>query len=219
MKYLIVACGIMKNELLQVQQQGDSFVFLQQCLHNTPDKLKAAVQEEINKDEGKDWDTIILGYGLCGNGLVGIRSDRHNLAIPRVHDCISLFLGSRGKFAEEHKKEPGTYYLTPGWIEEKDSPLWNYEKYCQRLGKEIAQMAIREAFKSYTRIAFVHTGIKVLESHRNHAIENARFLGLKYEELEGSLAFFDKMLHGPWNEDFVVLRPGEEVVQTPFLEA
>ena len=65
----------------------------------------------------------------------------------------------------------------------------------------------------------MHTGIKVLESHRNHAIENARFLGLKYEELEGSLTFFDKMLTGPWDENFVFLRPEEEVIQAPFLEA
>jgi len=64
MKHLIVACGIMKNELLQVQQEGDSFVFLQQCLHNTPEKLKAAVQEEINKDEARDGDTVIREDGL-----------------------------------------------------------------------------------------------------------------------------------------------------------
>lgn len=219
MKHLVVACGIMKNELLQVQQDGDSFVFLEQCLHNTPEKLKAAVQEEINKAEGWDGDTIILGYGLCGNGLVGLKSHRHNMAIPRVHDCISLLLGSRSRYAEEHKKEPGTYYLTTGWIEEKDSPLWNYEKYSQRHGKEWAEMAIREEFKAYTRIAFVHTGINVSESHRNHAIENARFLRLKYEELQGSLTFFDQILHGPWNGDFVVLKPGEEATQEPFLDS
>ena len=78
--------------------------------------------------------------------------------------------------------------MRTGWIEEKDSPLWNYENYSQRHGKEWAEMTIREEFKAYTRIALVHTGINVSESHRNHAIENARFLELNYEELQVDVA-------------------------------
>ena len=216
MKYLVIACGVMKHELLKFESEEVSFSFLEQGLHNTPEKLKEAVQQEILKaDRG---DTIILGYGLCGNGIVGIRSERQHVVVPRVHDCISLFLGSRERYDEEHKKEPGTYYLTRGWIEEKDSPLGTCEKYSQRLGKEKAEWAIREQFKSYTRIAFVHTGIQVSEAHREHAIENARFLGLKYEEINGSLAFFEKMFLGSWDGDFVILRPGEEVTQEMFLD-
>ena len=104
------------------------------------------------------------------------------------------------------------------WIEEKDSPLGTFEKYCQRRGKEKAEWGIREQFKSYTRIAFVHTGIQVSEAHREHAIENAQFLGLKYEEIKGSLAFFEKMFQGSWDGDFVILRPGEEATQELFLD-
>jgi hypothetical protein len=217
MKYVVIACSIMKQELLKFGSDEVSFIFLEQGLHNTPEKMKEMIQQEICKVDQRG-NTIILGYGLCGNGVVGIRSEHQTLVIPRVHDCISLFLGSRGKYAEEHKKEPGTYYLTRGWIEEKDSPLGAFEKYCQRLGKEKAEWGVREQFKSYTRIAFVHTGIQISEAHREHAIQNAQFLGLKYEEIEGSLAFFEKMFQGSWDGDFVILTPGEEVTQELFLD-
>jgi hypothetical protein len=118
---------------------------------------------------------------------------------------------------EEHKKEPGTYYLTKGWIEEGKSPLGIYHEYCQRYDKETAEWVIREELKNYTRIALVDMGADLSETHRAHAKENAHFFLLRYEEIIGSLTFFEKMLRGLWDKDFIVLNPGEEVTQELFL--
>jgi hypothetical protein len=118
---------------------------------------------------------------------------------------------------EEHKKEPGTYYLTKGWIEEGKSPLGVYQEYCQRYDREIAEWVIKEELKNYTRIALVDMGADLSETHREHAKENAQFLHLRYEEINGSLAFFEKMIRGCWGEDFIILKPGEEVTQELFL--
>jgi hypothetical protein len=49
---------------------------------------------------------------------------------------------------------------------------------------------IKEELKNYTRIALVATKLGVSEAHRKHAVENARFFNLRYEEIEGSLKFF-----------------------------
>src|SRR4030066_306328 len=151
MKYLVIACNIMKDELLLFQTNGISFIFLEQSLHRTPQKMKPIIQEEIDKAAEQDWDYIILSYGLCSNGILGVKSNRHPIVIPRVHDCIALFLGSWEKYMEEHKKE------------------------------------------------------------------NAWFLHLRYEEIRGSLEFFEKMLKGLWDKDFIILRPGEEITQELFL--
>jgi len=51
---------------------------------------------------------------------------------------------------EEHKKEPGTYYLTQGWIEEGKSPLGIYQEYCQRYDQETAEWVIKQELKNYT---------------------------------------------------------------------
>ena len=216
MKRLVVACGIMKNELLQVQQDGDSFVFLEQCLHRTPQKMPSIIQTEIDKAEKEDWDYIILGYGLCSNGIVGVKAKRQPIVIPRVHDCISLLLGSHERYMEEQTKEPGTYYLTKGWIEERKSPLHEYHEYSERYGKETAEWVIREELKNYTRIALVEGGVELTEAHREHARENAKFLNLRYEEIRGSLEFFEKMLRDGWDKAFLIIEPGKEVTQELF---
>ena len=217
MKYLVIACSIMKDELLRFEREGISFVFLEQSLHRTPQKMTEVIQGEMDKVENWEGDYIILSYGLCSNGIVGIKSNSHPLVIPRVHDCIALFLGSVERYAEEHRKEPGTYYLTKGWIEEGKSPLGIYDEYCQRYDKETAEWVIRKELKNYTRIALVDMDAQLSGSHREHAKENARFLGLRYEEIRGSLEFFEKMLRGWWDKDFVILKPGEEITQDLFL--
>lgn len=217
-KSLVIACAIMREELVHVQPEGVSFVFLEQSLHRTPQKMKEAIQQEIDRAEGWEGDSIILSYGLCSNGIVGTKAIQNPVVIPRVHDCITLFLGSNERYMEEHRKEPGTYYLTRGWIEEKKSPLGIYEEYCQKYGKETAEWVIREELKNYKRIALVESELGLSETHREHARENARFLNLRYEEIKGSLDFFKKMIHGPWDRDFVFLQPGQEVTQEMFLE-
>jgi hypothetical protein len=217
-KSLVIACNITKEELLHVQSDGASIIFLEQSLHRTPQKMKGAILEEIAKTETWDGDQIVLAYGLCSNGILGVRANRHPLLIPKVHDCISLFLGSNARYMEEHQREPGTYYLTKGWIEEKKSPLGIFAEYCQRYGKETAEWVIREELKNYTRIALVESELGVEEAHRQHARENAHFLNLKYEEIKGSLDFFREIIRGPWDKDFVLLKPGEEATQEMFLE-
>lgn len=217
MNYLVIACNIMRDELLHFQTNGISFVFLEQSLHRTPQKMKPIIQEEIDKAESWDGDYIILSYGLCSNGILGVKPKSHPIVIPRVHDCIALFLGSWERYMEEHKKEPGTYYLTKGWIEEGKSPIGIYKEYCQRYDKETAEWVIKEELKNYTRIALVDIGVGLSETHREHAKENARFLHLRYEEIKGSLEFFEKMLRGCWSQDFIILKPGQEVTLELFL--
>ena len=217
MKYLVIACNIMKDELLRLQTNGISFVFLEQSLHRTPQKMKEVIQQEIDRaDAAWTGDYVVLAYGLCSNGIVGVKSNRHSLVVPRAHDCISLFLGSPDRYLEEHRKEPGTYYLTKGWIEEGKSPLGILGEYTEKYGKETAEWVIREELKNYTRILLVEMGGDVSEKHREHARENARFLNLRYEEIKGSLEYFQKMLKGSWDKDFIILKPGEEVTQDMF---
>ena len=58
-----------------------------------------------------------------------------------------------------------------------------------------------------------------LEPLRERALENARFWGLKYKTIDGSLDLLKKLLFGPYEEkDFFFYQPGEVVSQNPFLE-
>lgn len=217
MKILIIACRVLINEFRAVSPNGLHIEFLEQGLHKTPNKMGPAIQDKIN-EVGNDIDYIVLGYGSCGNGTVGIGAQRQPLVIPRAHDCITFWLGSAERHQQEHKKTPGTYYLTKGWIEEAKSPIATFNEYKERYGAETAEWVIREEFKNYTRLALVSTGAYDLAEYREHARENAAFLGVDYEEIEGSLALFEKITKSKWDKnDFAILKPGEEVAQKIFL--
>jgi hypothetical protein len=177
--------------------------------------MPAAVQEEINKAAHRR-RLYVLATVSRSNGLGAAHPPARGHS--RAHDCISLFLGSLERYQEEHGKEPGTYYLTKGWIDEGKSPLGILAEYTQRYGKETAEWVIREELKNYKRIAVVDSGNGISEEHRAHARENARFLNLRYEEIKGSLDYFARMLREPWGKDFLILRPGQEVKQEFFLE-
>jgi hypothetical protein len=207
----------MRDELKKVSTPGVQFEFLEIGLHRTPNKMPLLIQEKIH-EAADNIDYIVLGYGLCGNGTIGVKAEKQPLVIPKAHDCIDLFLGSTHARRREEQKVPGTYYLTKGWIEGGKPPLVLLEEYTERFGRETAEWVIGEEFKHYHRLVLVDSGACDLGAYRNYAQANAAFLGVTYEEIKGSLSFFEKMMKGNWNEEeFIILKPGEEISQSTFL--
>ena len=218
MEILVIACAVMKNELESVKTADINFQFLELGgLHDRPSAMAQTLQEKI-KNADRKVDYVVLGYGLCGNGIVGVKAEEQPLVIPKADDCFTLFLGSLKARRKEHNKAPGTYYLTKGYIDEAKSPLLMFEEYTKRYDRETAGWLIQELYKNYTRLVLLDMGISDLTSYRKHAQDNASFLGVSYEEIKGSLGFFEKMVQGKWNTgEFFVLQPGEEVTQEMFL--
>jgi hypothetical protein len=132
-----------------------------------------------------------------------------------VHDCISLFLGSGELYQELFSKNPGTYYLTPGWVQERNDPIGFMEKsYVPRMGREMAEWGLKEELKHYTHITLIKTDTVDMAPLRKIAKQNAEFLDMKFEEVEGSTRYFSKILFGPYTDaEFVVLKPGEAMQQ------
>lgn len=217
-KLLVLACSVMEREFQQFQNGHMDFVFLDYGLHRTPGQMAEAIQREIEKAGRKPYEGIVLGYGLCSNGIVGIQSNSHPLIIPRVHDCISLFLGSIEAYQRHSKEHPGTYYLTPGWIEKGQTPISKYESYEKSYGKETAQWVLHEEMKHYTRIVFIDTGVYPPEYYRMVARQNAEFLGVAFEEIKGSADMFKRLVRGPWEGDFLIVEPHQTLQQEMFFD-
>jgi hypothetical protein len=55
-----------------------------------------------------------------------------------------------------------------------------------------------------------------MEHYRVYARQMARRFGLRYEEIPGSDELVTKMLNGPWDDSFVVARPGETISYLDF---
>jgi len=217
----LVACEVMKPELERVRETNShvEILYLEQSLHRTPLKMPGRVQALV--DQAAEYaDRIVLGYGLCSNGIVGVEARRQELIVPRCHDCIAFFLGSPEAYAKDHEVRPGTYYLTPGWIQERKDPLGIIEDdYRPRFGRETAEWVMKEELKHYTHIVLIDTGVADIAPLRERALENARFFGMAFVEVEGkSLEYFVKLIQGPYDaKDFILLKPGQAVTQEMFI--
>lgn len=206
-------------EAIDSQEHDVEFDFQEQNLHRTPELMGGVLQQAIENAARRTDSPIVLGYGLCSNGTVGLTAPEQGLVIPLVHDCISLFLGSREAYDKAFNARCGTYYLTPGWVATGKDPLGVLEEdYVPRVGRDDAEWALHEELKHYTHITLIDTGTGDIEALRSRALENTRFLNKEYEEVRGTGAFFERMVRGPYDDgDFLVVEPGETVVQDTFL--
>ena len=82
--------------------------------------MSARLKEAVAAVDESKYEAILLGYALCSNGLVGLAARSIPLVVPRAHDCITLFLGSKERYLEYFYAHPGVYFKTSGWIERGD---------------------------------------------------------------------------------------------------
>ena len=207
---LVMACATVIEEMLPLLPPGMQHRVFDFGLHVNPERLRRTLQAAIDTVE-EPLDTIILGYGLCSQAVIGIASPRCTLVVPRVDDCIGIFLGSRSAYKEQSQAEPGTYYLTKGWIEVGDTPFAEHDRLIQRYGKERAERMIQLMLANYKRLALIDTGQYELERYREYARRTAERYNLRFEEIEGSNALVKKMIYGPWDDEFVVVPAGEAI--------
>jgi len=210
----ILACRTLEDEIMEILPKNIDADFLEYGLHNTPDKLRQELQQKINESES--YETLLFGYGLCSNGVVGLKTNKHTFVVPRVHDCISLLLGSRKQYDEEFAQFPATYYLSRGWIKQKGDPLSSYYKYCDKYGEDTARWLMGEEYKNYQRVVFIHT-VGDCAEYVKYSQEVADFLKVKHCEVQGSLRYFEKLLSGEWNKEFLIIPPGKTVTMNSFM--
>jgi hypothetical protein len=209
----IVACEVLRDEIERVNPSLE-IEFIDGALHDYPDRLRAALQKKIDATPGER--EILLCCGRCSNGTVGLEARCHRLVVPSADDCISLLLGSRRRYLEEHRSCPGTFYYTRGWIDFIDDPYKDYLKIVPKYGEEKAAALARMILANYTRIAVIDTGVVELETLLPYVEMVSAFYGLPIEHLEGSLRYLEKLVNGPHDEEFLVVEPGEKLEEPRF---
>ena len=115
----IIACDVLEYEvrarLEQHKLQPLALRFLEMGKHDTPDILRKDLQAVVDEMEELGCERLLFVYGLCSNSILGLVAKRAEMIFPRAHDCITLFLGSKERYAAIHKEAPGTYWFSPGW--------------------------------------------------------------------------------------------------------
>ena len=223
---VVIACRALEELIRSVLPPAIPMTFLGYELHTRPKDMRPALQARLDALERPS--IVLLGYGLCGNGVAGVKSGRHVLVIPRTHDCIAIFLGSFHAYAERFRKDPATFYLTKGWLESGDGPLFDYREYVRDYGEETANDLIDMLYRHYRRLCFVAFSDAELVQYRPQLDEVAQFcrtrLNMTYEKVRDSDALIAQLTAMPerldqGNEEFVVMPPGGEVSESMFHRA
>ena len=112
---LIVACGALARELLQVVEANGLSHIDVECLpasfHNSPDVIPDAVATRVRAATNR-YERIFVGYGDCGTGgrLDAVCKELGVDRLPGDH-CYEFLSGSEA-FADLHAEELGTFFLT-----------------------------------------------------------------------------------------------------------
>lgn len=223
----MVACRVLEAEVAALTRESGHIVhreWFEMGLHDQPTGLRARLAAAIARAEANPAvEAVVLVYGLCGMALVDLAPRRCPLVVARAHDCITFFLGSRKRYADAMRDEPGTYWYTPGWNREKRVPGPDRERklraeYTAKFGAEEAEILLemeRASFALHTTAGYTDLGQPGDEEHRRYAQDCASALGWKFSHVPGDATLLRDLLHGPWDDErFLVVRPGERIAHS-----
>lgn len=218
----VLACDVLELETRRILEEAGcscgEVVFKEMGKHDYPDVLNRELQAEIDRLEAAGHERIVFVYGLCSNSIINLRARNAEMVFPRAHDCITLLLGSKERYAEVHKQEPGTYWFSPGWCRGGRVPgPEHFEKleaeYREKFDEDEVEFLMemeREKYRQYTCAAFTDMGDGPVEEMKEKTRCSAECLGMRFEYFTGDDGLLRRLLLGPWDEeDFLVVPAGK----------
>lgn len=216
MKEVLIVCRMMEAETRAALEQTGSaaeVIWMDKGLHNKPEHLREELQAAMDAAEAERHpDRVLLGYGFCGNAMDGLRAGNYELILPRIDDCITMFIGSRQRKAEL-EGGVGTMFQTSDWTESTDKSLLGArDRLIEKYGEDDGQYLYDMMYGNYRRIAVLDTHCYPLEPVVEQAEAVAAALGFECRVFDASNDFLRRLLAGPWDDgSFIVKSPGEVI--------
>lgn len=216
MKRTIIACAMLEDEINHVYDKlGYTLpvVWLERGYHNTPEKLRVKLQETIN--ELQDQDELLLCFGLCGNGTAGITSKKSRLILPKFDDCLNMLLCDGNRNCRG-MVQPGTMYLTGGWIKDDEGILQQYDKLLDEYDKETRDDIMEMMYAHYNSVSVIDTGCYPMDDTMEYAKKTCELMDFDLKTIPGYVVMIEKLFSGDWDNNFLIVEPGETVLEEGF---
>ncbi len=232
--YIALTCEALARSIYAASADSPHTISIRlykQGLHNTPKVLRQTLQEQIDAIAPGECDAILLVYGICGTSTLELTSAHTPLVMTRAHDCITLYLGSAGRYQTEFEAHPGTYWYSLDYLERNSGKMDGlgaanlgqidevYEEYVAKYGQDNADylMAVMgEWGKHYDRAVFIDMGHGGDSSAHFEQIahDQAQERGWLFERKQGDNRLLRMLVRGDWPEaEFLVVPPGHRIRQ------
>jgi len=233
MRLKLISCEILYREMCAAIARSPNTVdvdFLPKGLHDIGQVgMLERLQTAVDRVDASRYEAVALGYGLCNNGLVGLKAGVIPLVAPRGHDCITLFLGSKERYLGYFNAHPGVFFETTGWIErgEDSSELSqlaighrmgldaSFEELVRKYGEDNAKYLLDEmarVTRNYSQFTFIEMGVEPDMSFERRAREEAVRRGWQFRKGPGGPLDDPTVVDGLLDEkEFLVVPPGKRI--------
>ena len=235
MNLKLISCEVFKHEFLHCISKTNNNIdteFIKKGIHDlNSEGMRNRIVKSIKKADGKGFEAILLGYGLCNTWVYGLVANKTPLVIPRSHDCIGILLGSKQKYLDYYFENPGTYFQSVGWMENTENEPSIKKRSLQKLyGMDISQDELKTLYgeenldylndaldqtKHYSNMAFIDTGLDSHKNYQKQAKSKADNNYWGFEVLKGNRKLLQQLVNGIWPEsEFLVVNSGTMVQQS-----
>lgn len=212
-RVLLIACEMLKDELLLAMERTQAtpeIIWVEKGLHNTPERLRTVLQEIIDT---ATHSTILMGMAYCGGALEGICSRKATLVVPRFDDCIRMLLSPK---PGETEADCRCLYFTQQWMISDRYVVREFEEYLRTYGERRGRRIIQAMIGNYRELRLLDSGAYDVAQYEELLAADAASLGLGHSVQKGSVRVLEKLLRQQFDDEFLILPPGEVLTQRRF---